>query len=491
MALADAAQAHQAQDASPAPVHLVDQLPDAGQLGLSAHRWIDPGGGHGQGEGPGLQDLEHLQRRGPALEADGSQRGQAEAISHGMGNPRADQDLAGPGQGHQARGQVDLVSQHPVGGAGGRAIGADPHAPPTDADLHRLDRTVRGWGAQDMGRGHGPEGIVVVGHRCAESRVEVTALLADGELDQGPLVAGQYLLHPAHKAVQVVAGLGVAVVDALKAQEKGCGRPQLGQEMVLRGVESFIDGRLDPGPGLLGRDRGEGVPGRRRRRHPGQGLHQEDVPLWGRADSGILTKSRGGTGIQRQLALFELGLGRVQSGHEFPGQDVQALDGRITHQEATHFPLHHADLDAQGDGVLCGDGDGLKGGHGLLHGQAGGQGQVDTPICGWGHGVVEPTGDGVAAEADDAAAPGVDVVDQGAVDPVQVIGQLLCTATGTVGAQEGLGQGSETGDVGEKGRAPAFLRQGCTARQCMAAVQGDVGQARIHAGIIPGSAPWG
>jgi len=64
------------------------------------------------------------------------------------------------------------------------------------------------------------------------------------------------------------------------------------------------------------------------------------------------------------------------------------------------------------------------------------------------HVVVEPAGDRVAAEPDDAAAVAVDLGRQDRVDPVQNRGQFLGATLCAQGERERLGEQGEASDIG-------------------------------------------
>ena len=113
-------------------------------------------------------------------------------------------------------------------------------------------------------RGRGALRVVTVGDRCTERSVDVAALVADGDLQDVALVAVQDGLHGADELVELLLGVGVAVVvDALEADEQRHGRPQLGEELAHAAAEAVGDRRDEPVHDQLCRQR---VVGQRRPR---------------------------------------------------------------------------------------------------------------------------------------------------------------------------------------------------------------------------------
>lgn len=111
--------------------------------------------------------------------------------------------------------------------------------------------------------------------------------------------------------------------------------------------------------------------------------------------------------------------------------------------------------------------------HRLLHREGAG----DRAVAGV---AVEPAGDGVAGEVDDAAAVGVDVADEGVVDAVEVAGEFLDAAAGAEFAGEGFGEGGEPGDIGEQGGAAGAGGQVTAFGHGLVPVACDVGSRGLH-----------
>ena len=181
------------------------------------------------------------------------------ALARGLDDHVRRQNLPRLGRAHQPGGEVDRVPQHAIGAPGGAAVRARAHPPTGEADLQGVQiGQPRGQILDGQGRGGRPDVVVFVGDGRAKGGIEIAALVADGELDQAAVKAGQDVLDLPDKAVQLLGGvLVVVVVDAREAQEEGHRRAQFGQKLAQSAAQPLVDrgqqplGRSPPGPGRL------------------------------------------------------------------------------------------------------------------------------------------------------------------------------------------------------------------------------------------------
>ena len=105
---------------------------------------------------------------------------------------------------------------------------------------------------------HRPADVVFMSRGGAESGIQVAALIADVQLQQGAFVAGQDGLDTDDESIKLFAGLLViVVVNADEAQEKGDGRAQFGEKGAVPALIALEDGGQDPraqGVGLQEKD---------------------------------------------------------------------------------------------------------------------------------------------------------------------------------------------------------------------------------------------
>ncbi|RIH82547.1 hypothetical protein Mterra_02621 [Calidithermus terrae] len=180
-----------------------------------------------------------------------------------------------------------------------------------------------------------------------------------------------------------------------------------------------------------------------------------------------LRRTYGALGDKTNLAGLGQVVGRRQHVEGAPGDGVDALDAGVAQGEAAHRARRHRGPDRQG-GRAALEGHRRHGGHRPLHRQRRRQG----PRAGV---VVEPGGEGVAAEAHHAAAVAVDLGDEDVVDGVEPVGELLSPPLGAQGLRQGLGQAGEAGDVHRQRGAPGPVRQAHPPGQRLPAVGREVG----------------
>ena len=89
--------------------------------------------------------------------------------------------------------------------------------------------------------------------------------------------------------------------------------------------------------------------------------------------------------------------------------------------------------------------------HALLHGERTGRGAA--PVI-----AIEPAHDRIAAKANDTAPVPVDLMDQSAVDAVELAGHFLRAALGAQFLGELFGERRKTGDVYEENRSAGAVR---------------------------------
>ena len=88
---------------------------------------------------------------------------------------------------------------------------------------------------------------------------------------------------------------------------------------------------------------------------------------------------------------------------------------------------------------------------------------------------LEPAGDRIAAEADDAAAITINLGNQSVVNLVELLSQLVNAAPGADLLDQSIGKGDKAGDVGEHDRASSPVGQKLAPGDDLAAVWGKVG----------------
>ena len=134
----------------------------------------------------------------------------AEEKLHSFGHLLADENLARLGLAHKAGGNIRFGAEHAVGVAGTAAIRPCIDPPLANARLALLDKAQLGrQGEQFAGGGHGTGHVVLVGDGSAKGGVKETAFVAEHELQEVAIVAGEGLLHPAHVLVYFVGHVGV------------------------------------------------------------------------------------------------------------------------------------------------------------------------------------------------------------------------------------------------------------------------------------------
>ncbi len=143
-----------------------------------------------------------------------------------------------------------MIAQYAIGATLRAAIWPDTHTPFANADLGRSNVIqFRGLFVQLEGCQARSSNVVFVGDRCAKGNVDIAALVADGQLQQGSVKAGGGTLHPAHVGVKLLARVVVRIViDSSEAEEQGHGRTQFGLESVLPAFDAFVSARQNPFP---------------------------------------------------------------------------------------------------------------------------------------------------------------------------------------------------------------------------------------------------
>ena len=349
---------------------------------------------------------------------------------------------------HEPGGEIDRIAEAHERSPHHVPVGAAPYATVRDPDLD-LASGGRALELQDLERRCGrARRVVLVGEWRPEDRVEIRALVAEGELEEVAPVVGEYALRPADEVVElgdrVVVGV---VVDPREANEHGDSGAELGEELPAPGAQPFVDGGEAPGAHELFGQRVVELCHRRSGHVPGECADQPGVR------SGFVFAKLGhpdpiAKRLERRCSEDDLSrLGQLLDARELvdqpPGEDVDELDLRIADDEAPRLPDHDGDLHSQLHVRPARRGDVAFPGDRLLHGQAARDGA---------HAVVavDPARDRVAAEVDDVAAVRVELRDDRVEDAVQVRGQLLGAALRAELGRQGFGQRRESGDVGEE-----------------------------------------
>jgi hypothetical protein len=358
-----------------------------------------------------------------------------------------------------------------------------------DADLQRRDGGSVEVAQLERGVDR-PDRVVAVGDGRAERRVDVAALVADGDLQDERVVAQQYRLRGPHQGVEVLGRPWVAVVvDAVEPQEQRHRRAQFGEELAHAGAEAIGDRRDHPLSTSVVVD---GIVADR-----GPRVARDDAVEFGHDTEAFVGHVRavaplgdrecrpdglGGRLVDHHLARGRFVFGRRQPTHGVAGEGVDQLDRRVADDGAHRRSGGDRDLHGQRHLVVA-DGDRAQAGHRVLQRERAPDGTARCRLGGTGSGslvvgaqrvVVEPTRDRVAAVHDHAATSVGDLGDERVVDAVEHDEQLFGTALGSVGAHERLGERGEPGDVGEQRRAGAAARQLDTARERESTVFGDV-----------------
>jgi hypothetical protein len=179
-----------------------------------------------------------------ALDFDGGERGEFEAVAEASGHAFGDEDFAGSGGGHEPGGEVHVVTEHAVRAAACTAVGTGAHRAAGDADTGVVDAggdLRRRLDDRECG-GESASGVVFVGDGCAECGVEVAAFVADRDLEDVTVEVTDNALSPAEVGVEFLRGVGVFFErDAAETDEHRRGRPQLGEKDVLPGDDAGVD----------------------------------------------------------------------------------------------------------------------------------------------------------------------------------------------------------------------------------------------------------
>lgn len=108
----------------------------------------------------------------------------------------------------------------------------------------------------------------------------------------------------------------------------------------------------------------------------------------------------------------------------------------ISDDESSRGTGGNGGLDGEADDAAVHDLHSGELGHETLHAQAGGDGT--TAII-----LIEPTGDGISGEGDDATAESVDLLDERGVDAIEMDGELFDASAWAERGGEGFGEGGE------------------------------------------------
>ena len=165
------------------------------------------------------------------------------------------------------------------------------------------------------------------------------------------------------------------------------------------------------------------------------------------------------------------------------------MDGWITDGKAARRSRCHGGFNRQRYQITSRQTNALVIFHGGLHGKGGCAGLADRlnqiALAG-GRRCGEPTSNGIAAKADDAAAVAFHLADEGGIDHVQVARQFIGPTSRSVTAHQRRRERGKAGNIGEEGRAGRRFRQARTGRQGAPPVASDVGSSRLHSCIIRG-----
>ena len=344
-------------------------------------------------------------------------------LPHGFG----DVDASGRRLGHEPRREVHRVAEADERAPHRVAVGAaaGPAVCDADLDLASLRDPVE---LEDLqSRRHRARGVVLVGVRGAEHRVQVGALVAEGQLEEVAAVVGEDPLRTSDEAVQLLDRVVVrVVVDPGEAHEDGDRRAELGEELAASRPEPLVYGRKEPRPHELLREWMVRLRRRRLVRRLRQPCDEGDgtAALLVGASLGHLDALA--QGVERGLVEHDLPLpGQVLRRGELvdepPCQHVDELDVRIADDEAARRSHGDGDLHRQPHRLAARGRDLPHLGHRLLHRERGRRGPR-TVVS------VDPARDRVAAEVDDLAAEAVELSDDRVEDPVEVAGELLRAA---------------------------------------------------------------
>lgn len=282
-------------------------------------------------------------------------------------------------------------------------------------------------------------------------------------------------LRPTHKGVQPFPGVVGVIVDAAELDEQGRHRPQVAQDRRAAG-ELLVDGRGEPRAEL---GRREEVGGQVRPGSGGDLSYQaagDEEATAGRpgappGDRQALPQHAGRFLVDDDLPAVGQPLAQRHPFEGGPDQHVHHQEEGIAHEEAARRTGGDGHLDAQRDGSARRGAQGGEARHGFLHNQGGG----DGPRRGRPLGLIEPAGDGVADEGDDAAAEMVERADQIGKDGIDGLQKGLGAARSAELVGKGLRQRRKARDIGKERRAIGAVGKGAALGQGCAAVDRDIG----------------
>ncbi len=283
---------------------------------------------------------------------------------------------------------------------------------------------------------------------------------------------GEDPLRAAHERVQALTRGGVGVeVEAAETEEHRDGGTQLGEELTPTRRHAVPDRRQHPGAHeLLGEHRRIlrctriGGCDRESTRHP-------DRPVTPRPHLDHLEAvAQGGEGAGVHHDVTGLGdlLGLGEGVGEPTGQHVDELDVGVAHDETVDRAGRDRDLDPEPHLPTARCRDQADVAHHGLHLQRarhGGEAVV----------AVQPGGDGIPAEVDDAPVPHVQPLEERGEHAVERGRQLLRAPPSPELGGQRLGERGEAGDVDEQRRPARLLGKRLATRQRSASVARQVG----------------
>ena len=136
------------------------------------------------------------------------------------------------------------------------AVGAAPGSAVCDADLDLASLRDAVELEDVQGGGHRARGVVLVGVRGAEHRVQVRPFVAEGQLEEVASVVVEDPLRPPDEAVQLLDRVVVhVVVDPGEAHEDRDRGAELGEELAASRPEPLVHRRKEPRSHQLLRER--------------------------------------------------------------------------------------------------------------------------------------------------------------------------------------------------------------------------------------------
>ena len=144
---------------------------------------------------------------------------------------------------HQTRRQTDIAAHHAIGVTAVAATTPRPHLPPRQPNLQGRDKLsqVRRQVAQSQRRPHRSRRVIFMRLRRAKRRINESALVANGQLQQHTAMMMNNTLHPGNEGIQFFTRRLILVeINPAKLEHQRRHRPQVAQDAAAA-VQLFIN----------------------------------------------------------------------------------------------------------------------------------------------------------------------------------------------------------------------------------------------------------